>query len=396
LPKEREKCPAGKEVLAMLKTVEGAVVAGEMAVNCKPDVVACYPITPTTHLTEALNKAYADGKIPEYITVEAEFSALSALVGASAAGARTFTTTGGQGLLYMHEVLFSAAGMRLPIVMLVGNRAVSSPLNIWNDEQDSISQRDSGWIQIYCKSNQEAVDAIPQAFYVAEKIFLPVMVCVDGHYLTHAVEQVDVVDEKRVQSFLPPYKYPLKLDPENPVSLGVYANPTHYQAFREDLMKDMETAKELLIEAGKKWGAVSGRSYGLFTEYKVKDAERVLIGLGSVMDNVITVVDELREKGEKVGALHLRVFRPFPREELRKALEGKNIGVIDRDISIGAQAPVYVDIAEALNGTSTKISSFYGGLGGRGIKRAHVREMFEKMKKGPVKEWVASTDVKLL
>ncbi len=374
----------------MIKTVEGAKVLGEMAVNCKIGVAACYPITPTTHLTEELSKYYADGKIPEYVTVESEFSAISALVGASAAGSRTFTTTGGQGLLLMHEVLFSAAGMRLPIVMLVGNRAVSSPLNIWNDEQDTISQRDTGWIQIYCKNNQEAVDAIPQAFYVAEKILLPVMVCVDGHYLTHAVEQVDVADEKTVQSFLPPYKYPLKLDPENPVSLGVYANPTHYQIFREDLMKDMDTAKELLLEAGQKWGKLTGRSYGLTNEYMVKDADRVIVGLGSVMDNVITIVNELRQKGEKVGALHLRVFRPFPREELKKALAGRKIGVIDRDISIGAQAPVYVEINEALNGTNSQVSSFFGGLGGRGIKRDHIRGMFEKLKNGPVKEWVAT------
>ncbi|MEK6958317.1 MAG: pyruvate ferredoxin oxidoreductase [archaeon] len=374
----------------MIRTKEGARVIGEMVLHCKPQVVACYPITPTTHLTEEMNKYYADGLIPEYITVEAEFSAISALIGASAAGSRTFTTTGGQGLLYMHEPLFSAAGMRLPIVMLVGNRAVSSPLNIWNDEQDSISQRDTGWIQIYCKNNQEAVDAMPQAYYVAEKILLPVMVCVDGHYLTHAVEQVDVVDSAKVQEFLPPYKYPLKLDPENPVSLGVYANPTHYQMFREDLMKDMEKAKELLVEAGKKWGKVSGRSYGLISEYRVKDAERVIVGLGSVMDNVIAVVDELREKGEKVGALHLRVYRPFPREELRKALAGKKVAVIDRDLSIGAQSPVYVDVLEALNATKTEISSFFGGLGGRGLKREHIRKMFEKMRKGPVKEWVAT------
>lgn len=374
----------------MIKTKEGARVIGEMVVNCKPQVCACYPITPTTHLTEELNRFYADGKIPEYITVEAEFSAISALIGASAAGSRTFTTTGGQGLLYMHEPLFSAAGMRLPIVMLVGNRAVSSPLNIWNDEQDTISQRDTGWIQIYCKNNQEAVDTIPQAFYVAEKILLPVMVCVDGHYLTHAVEQVDVADESVVAKFLPPYKYPLKLDPENPVSLGVYANPTHYQMFREDLVKDMEIAKELIIEAGKKWGELTGRSYSLMQEYKTKDADRVILGLGSVMDNVITVVDELREKGEKVGALHLRSFRPFPREELKKALAGKKIGVIDRDLSIGAQAPVYVEIMEALDGTGAKVSSFFGGLGGRGIKRAHIKEMFEKIKGAPVKQWITT------
>lgn len=372
----------------MLKTKEGARVIGEMAANCKIDVCACYPITPTTHLTEELNKYYSDGKIPEYITVESEFSALSALVGASATGARTFTTTGGQGLLLMHEVLFSAAGMRLPIVMLVGNRAVSSPLNIWNDEQDTISQRDSGWIQIYCRNNQEAVDSLPQAFYVAEKILLPVMVCVDGHYLTHAVEQVDVVPEEKVHKFLPPYKYPLKLDPENPVSLGVYANPTHYQDFRMDVVTDMFEAKKILIEAGKAWAKVSGREYGLMNAYKTKDADRIILGLGSVMDNVFTVVDDLREQGEKVGALHLRVFRPFPAEELAEVLKGKKVGVIDRDISIGGAAPLYLEVLEALNGQKAEVSSFFGGLGGRGIKRSHIKELFDKMKGSPVKEWI--------
>jgi len=374
----------------MIKTKEGTKALAEVVVNCKPQVVACYPITPTTSLTAELSQYHADGKIPEYITVEAEFSAISALIGVSAAGARTFTTTGGQGLLYMHEPLFSAAGMRLPIVILNGNRAVSSPLNIWNDEQDSISQRDTGWIQIYCKNNQEAVDSIPQAYYVAEKILLPVMVCVDGHYLTHAVEQVDVPDEETIQKFLPPYQYPLKLDPENPISLGVYANPTHYQIFREDLVKDMEEAKKLLEEAGKKWGELTGREYGLLRGYKVEDAERVIVGLGSVMDNVMNVVDELRENGEKVGALHLRVFRPFPSEELKKMLSGKRVGVIDRDLSIGGQAPVYLEVLEALNGTNSLVSSFYGGLGGRGVKRSHIKEIFEKLKGNPTKQWIAT------
>src|SRR3989338_3723420 len=271
----RDEKSGGMIFSMAIVTKEGARAIGDVVGNCSVDVCACYPITPTTHLTEELAKLYADGKIPQYITVESEFAAISALVGASATGARSFTTTCGQGLLLMHEVLFSASGMRLPIVMVVGNRAVSSPLNIWNDEQDSISQRDTGWIQIYCKNNQEAVDTIPQAFYIAEKILLLVMVCVDGPYLTHAVEQVDVADESIVQKFLPPYKYPLKLDPENPVSLGVYANPTHYQIFREDIMKDMESSKELILEAGKKWGKLTGREYGLIREYMVADADRV-------------------------------------------------------------------------------------------------------------------------
>ena len=375
-------------------TKEGARVLGDVAVNCSVEVCACYPITPTTHLTEELAKHYADGKIPEYITVESEFSALSALVGASAAGARTFTTTGGQGLLLMHEVLHSAAGMRLPIVIVVGNRAISSPLNIWNDEQDTISQRDTGWIQIYCKNNQEAADTLPQAFKIAETVMLPVMVCIDGHFLTHNVEQVDVADKHIVDKLLPKFKHPLPLDPENPVSVGVYANPTHYQMFREDLMADLNESKKVIKEVGAEWGKLTGRSYGLVHAYKCKDADRVIVGLGSVMDNALSVVDELRAKGEKVGVLHLRIYRPFPADELREILAGKNVAVLERNISLGAEAPVYVEIVEAmssLNGNRPVVSSFYGGLGGRGIKRSDLRVIFEKIKGDkPLKEWVCS------
>jgi len=385
-------------------TKEGARALGDVAVNCSVEVCACYPITPTTHMTEELAKQYADGKIPQYITVESEFSALSALVGASATGTRTLTTTGGQGLLLMHEVLHSAAGMRLPIVMVVGNRAVSSPLNIWNDEQDTISQRDTGWIQIYCKSNQEAVDSLPQAFKIAETVMLPVMVCIDGHFLTHNVEQMDIVDKHHIDKFLPKFRHPMPLDPENPVSVGVYANPTHYQMFREDLMNDLNESKKVIKEVGEEWGKLTGRKYGLINAYKCKDAERIIVGLGSVMDNVISVVDELRDKGEKVGALHLRVYRPFPAEELKEVLAGKKVAVLERNISLGAAAPVYVEIFEALNGHNgnskapeTVISSFYGGLGGRGIKRTDLKEIYEKIKsKTPLHEWVTKTSPQLL
>ncbi|VVC00143.1 Pyruvate synthase subunit PorA [uncultured archaeon] len=379
----------------MIKTKEGTKAIAEMVVNCKPEVVACYPITPTTGVATELNQYYADGLLKEYITVEAEFSAISSLVGASAAGARTFTVTGGQGLLYMHEVIVSIPGMRLPIVIVNGNRAVSSPLNIWNDEQDSILQRDAGWIQLYCKSIQEAVDSVPQAFYIAEKAMLPVMICIDGHYLTHAVEQVDVADAKAVDEFLPAFRPAMKLDPENPVSLGVYANPSYYQDFREDLVKDLEGSKKIIVEAGKKWGKLTGREYGLVHGHMAKDAERVIVGLGSAMDNAIAVVNELRRKGEKVGALHIRSFRPFPREEIRAMLAGKKVGVIDRALSVGSQAPLYIEVQEALAGTNAEVSSFYGGLGGRGIKRVLVADLFEKLKKGPSKGWIASSGKEL-
>lgn len=375
----------------VLVTQEGARAIGDTVANCEVDVCACYPITPTTHLTEQLSKHYADGKIAQYISVESEFASLSALVGASAAGARAFSTTGGQGLLLMHEVLFSAAGMRLPMVMVVGNRAVSSPLNIWNDEQDSISQRDSGWIQIYCKSNQEAVDTVVQAFYISEKTYLPVMVCVDGHFLTHAVEQIDIPEKIDIKKFLPSFNAKNILDPKNPISLGVYATPEHYQNFRQDLHNDMEKAIATIKKAGEEFGKVFGRNYSVIKEFDCKDADRIILSLGSVVDNAVVAAKKLREKGEKVGVIHLRTFRPFPKDELRKILSGKKVGVLERDISAGSSAPVYVEVLEALSGTNAIVSSFFGGLGGRGIDRELIIELFEKMKQDkPLKEWVAT------
>lgn len=375
-----------------VKTIEGSFAVAESVRNCEPEVVACYPITPSTHVAERLAKYYSDGEIKEYITVEAEFSAISALIGASAAGARTFSVTCGQGLLLMHEALCSVPGMRLPIVMGIANRAFNSPLNIWNDEQDSFAQRDSGWIQIYCKSNQEAVDSIIQAYKIAEKVSIPAMVCFDGFYLTHAVEQIDIPSRGEIAKFLPPFKPQIFLDPENPLTIGAYANPNDYQEFKEDLEKDMMQCKKVVEEAGKEFGKLFGRHYGLMDEYKTKDAVRIIVGVGSVMENVYMVVDELRAKGEKVGALHLRLYRPFPSEEIAKALSGKNVGVIEKALSVGGVPPVYVEIVEALSIAKDKaiVSSFVGGLGGREIKREDIFNVFKKLKeKKPLKEWIA-------
>jgi pyruvate ferredoxin oxidoreductase alpha subunit len=372
------------------KTLEGAKAIAEMARNCEPEVIACYPITPSTHIAEEMDRYYANGETKSFVAVESEFSAISCLIGGAATGARTFTATSSQGLLLMHEALFNVAGMRLPIVMVVANRAVSAPLSIWNDEQDSISQRDTGWIQLYCKNNQEAVDSLPQAYEIAEKTMLPVMVCIDGHYLTHAVEQISIPSKKETEEWLPAFKPIVYLNPEKPVSLGAYANPMHYQEFRQDLHSDLKKAKETIVETGKRFGKKFGRSYGLFEEHHSKEADFVLLGLGSAMDNVKAVVDELRKEKQKVGALHLRCYRPFPREELRKALEGKCVGVIERDLSLGAKPPLYTEVLEALHDTKAVVSSFHGGLGGRNITRSEIKELFKKMKsKKPVDEWIA-------
>ena len=378
-----------------LTTINNSAAIALVASYCKVDVVASYPITPSTPITHELNKLYVNGGFPKFITVESEFSAISSLIGASAAGVRTFSATCGQGLMLMHEALFSTSGMRLPVVMAVANRAISSPLNIWNDEQDSICQRDSGWIQLYCKNGQQAVDTVVQAFKIAEKTMLPAMVCLDGFYLTHSVGQVDIPDKDKVAAFLPPYKNPCVLDPQNPLTVGAYAVPADYQDFRENLSADLENSAKEIVEVGKEFGKAFGREYGLVEYHNCKDADRVIITLGSVYNTIEMVADGLIAKGEKVGVAHLRAFRPFPAENLRANLAGKHVLVVERDISPGAVPPVYAEVSEALAGTGSTVSVAAGLLGGREAKRQAFESLFERMKQGKVKGWFCSKEKKL-
>jgi pyruvate ferredoxin oxidoreductase alpha subunit len=368
------------------KTMEGSKAIAETAKNCDPDVVACYPITSSVHIAEELAKFYSNGELRKFVAAESEFGAISILQGASAAGGRTFTATSGQGLALMNEVLFSISGMRLPIVMVVGNRALSSPLNIWNDHQDTISERDAGWVQIYCESNQEACDSVPIAFKLAESTLLPVMVCIDGYYLTHSVEQIDFLSKEEIKKFLPHFNPKIKLDPKNPLTLGVYAFPEDYQMFREDLQKDTFKAKTKLAVIEHEFKKMFGRSYECVDKYKINDADRVIVGMGSVMGNVKEVVDNLRKKGEKVGCLRVRLFRPFPYEEVERALKGKKVGVFEKAISIGGYPPLYGEVVQALNGG--EVSSFVGGLGGKDINFSHIEGIFKKIKEGKKKEWI--------
>ncbi len=377
----------------MKKTIEGSAAIAETAKNCDPDVVACFPITPSTHIAEDLNKLYADGEIRDFIPVEAEFSAISALIGASSAGGRAFSTTSSQGLALMHEAIFCTAGMRLSPVMVVANRALSAPLNIWNDHQDSISERDSGWIQLFCETNQEACDTVPQAFKIAESVGLPAMVCIDGFYLTHAVEQIDIPEKEQISGYLPKFNPKYKLDPENPISLGVYAFPEHYQDFRKDVFDDMGKSKEDIRKAHDEWSKITGRTYGdgLIEKYKLEDAESVFVGMGSVMGNAKEAVDNLRSDGKKVGVLRIKSFRPFPGKEIAEALAGKNVAVFEKAISFGGEAPIYSEIMTAVgeNKSDAVISSFIGGLGGKDVTVNHVKEILDKVSGGkPLKEWV--------
>lgn len=372
----------------MRKTVECSVAIAETVVNCDPDVVACYPITPSTHIAEKLADHWANGELREYVATEGEQSAMSVLIGAAATGARTFTTTSSQGLLYMSEVLFNASGMRLPIVMFIGNRAVGAPLNIWCDHQDSISFRDSGWIQIYVHNSQEAVDTIPQAYRIAEKAMIPVMVCGDGFFLTHTVETIEVPEAEQIKKYLPPLKIPIKLDPENPKTLGAYATPEHYQSFREDLTADIEASIAEVLKADEEWKKLTGRSYGLFEAYNVGDAEHVIVAMGAQASNGKEAVNKLREKGEKVGILILRLFRPFPYEQLAESLAGKHVLVLDRSISPGAHPPLYSEVSNALFGKVESLHSTVGGLGGRDLNVDVFVELFKQLKEGKVKRWI--------
>ncbi|QLJ52489.1 MAG: Pyruvate:ferredoxin oxidoreductase, alpha subunit [Candidatus Fermentimicrarchaeum limneticum] len=374
------------------KTVESSIAIAEAVKNCEPDVVACYPITPSTHIAETLAKFYADGELKSYITTESEFASISCICGASAAGGRAFSTTSSQGLALMHEVVYAAAGMRLPIAMVVGNRALSAPLNIWCDHQDSVAERDSGWIQLYCESAQEGVDTAIQAFKIAESTMLPAMTCIDGFYLTHTVEPIDVPTMEEVRRFLPKYEAKVKLDPENPLSIGEYALPDTYQSFREDVHKDNLAAKGKIVEVDKEFEQMFGRGHGgLAQGYGHEDADYIFIGMGSVIGNAKEAVDELRARGKKVGVVKIRSFRPFPEEEVRKLLEGKkHVAVFEKSYSLGSFAPVYADVINSLYPLRKRpvVSSFIGGLGGKDVPVKSIHEIFKMIRKRePLKVW---------
>ena len=367
------------------KTIEGSIAIAEAVKNCEPDVVACYPITPSTHIAETLAQYYANGEIKSYTATESEFSSISIICGASAAGSRAFTTTSSQGLALMHEVVYAAAGMRLPIVMVVGNRALSAPLNIWCDHQDSIAERDSGWIQLYCENSQEGVDTTIQAFKIAESLVLPTMVCIDGFYLTHTVEPVDIPTLEEVRNFLPKYVPMVKLDPENPVSIGEYALPDNYQDFRQDVHNDNLAAKGKIVEVDNEFKQIFGRGYGgLLEGYRSEDADYIFLAMGTVVGNAKEAVDELRAKGKKVGVVKVRSFRPFPEEEIKRALEGKkHIAVFEKSYSLGSFAPLYSEVINSLYSLKKRpvVSSFIGGLGGKDVPVNKLIEIFKSIRK---------------
>ena len=377
--------------------MNGAEAVAEAVRQCKPAVVPAYPITPQSHIAESISKMIADGELDaEMIRVESEQSAMAACVGASSMGVRVYTATASQGIALMHEILYAAAGMRLPIVMAVTNRSLNSPLNIWNDQQDSFGSRDAGWVQLYVENAQEAYDTQIQAFRIAEETRIPVMICLDGFVITHTYEPVKLADQAVVDKFLPKLKPVDNLNPAKPVTLGGVGTPEHYIFFRKQQQEAMLKAADNIRKANIEYSSAVGRKYGngLIEKTNMNEGkhpgksrgkpavEHALITIGSVAGTVRPLLEK-----EGMGMIRVRSLRPFPAEELRKACKGlKSIGVLEKEISVGANGALYDEVKAALydlpGGEQPKASNFVAGLGGRDIAEEHVKAIFAKIKSG--------------
>ena len=366
----------------MLRQIEGSKAIAETVALCRPEVVCAYPISPQTHIIEAVGAMVKAGTLApcEFINVESEFAAMSVAIGASATGARAYTATSSQGLLFMMEAVYNAAGLGLPIVMTLANRAIGAPINIWNDHSDAMAVRDSGWIQLFAESNQEASDLHVQAFRLAEELSVPVMVCVDGFILTHAVEGVDLLDQSFVDSFLPPYEPRQMLDTEAPVSIGAMVGPEAFEEVRYLAHLRQLDALELIPEIAREFFESTGRdSGGLVRPYRTDDAETVVVAMGSVLGTLKDAVDARRDLGELVGVLGVTSFRPFPSEAVRDALaHARQVVVIEKAFSIGAGGVLSTDIAIAIHHEQTLLRTVVAGLGGRAITRRSLEKVLDE------------------
>jgi len=363
--------------------MEVGIAAAEAVGLCNIDVAAVYPITPQSHIAEHLSDIVHDGRIDaEFITVESEHSSISACAGASATGARVYTATSSQGLMYMHEILPIVSAMRLPICMANANRAVSGPLNIWNDHTDIMPQRDSGWICLFTENGQEAIDLSIMSFKIAEdpEVMLPCVVNIDGFQLTHMIEPLEFPSQAEVAKFLPPRKPFAQLHPDNPISMGCFAMPDTYTETVKAKEVALQGAKKVVIRVFSEWAKRFGRKYGVVETYRAKDAETLMLTMGSMGETAATAVDEMRKKGKKVGLVKLRLWRPFPVEEFKAAIAGcKTLVVMDRALSTGgAGGPVATDIKSILYGEKKKprVLNVVAGLGGRDLTVGDFVNMF--------------------
>ncbi len=371
----------------MLEFMEGSHAVAEIVKRCRPQVIAAYPITPQTHIVEDLAQMVANCEIDaEYITVESEFSALSACLGASAAGSRVYSATTSQGLALMFEVCFNAAGMRQPIVMTIANRSLGAPLSIWNDQQDSISLRDSGWLQFYAEDNQEAADLHMIAYRVCEDhdILLPAFVCFDGFILSHTYEPVALPSQEEVDAYLPAFTPYQRLDAANPLSFGMYATPEYYTEFRYEIDRALYRAKDAFARAGREFGEQFGRDYSALVEgYRLEDADTALVAMGSICGTAKDAIDEMREHGRKVGLLKIRTYRPFPAPEIVDALKGvSTVAVLDKNISLGNGGAVGTEVKSALYGSGAAVYDYIIALGGRDVRKRDIAAVVDLAEKG--------------
>ena len=365
----------------MLKQIEGSRAMAEAIGLCRPEVICAYPITPQTHIVEGLGEMVRTGEISkcEFINVESEFAALSVAIGASAAGARAYTATASQGLLYMAEAVYNASGLGLPIVMTLGNRAIGAPINIWNDHSDAMAVADSGWMQLFAETNQEAADLHIQAFRLAEELSMPVMVCVDGFILTHAVERVDIPDQAEVDAYLPPYEPVQVLDPQDPISIGAMVGPEAFTEVRYLQHYKQTLALRLIPEYAAAFKKQFGRdSGGLLRSYRCEDAELIVVAMGSVNGTIKDTIDEMRADGLSVGLVTLVSFRPFPTAALReKLVRARNVVVIEKSLAVGMGGPLANNVDLALRNVAgaPQVHSVIAGLGGRPITKASLHRV---------------------
>lgn len=374
----------------MLKQIEGSMAIAEAVALCRPEVICAYPITPQTHIVEGIGGLVKSGKLQncEFINVESEFAALSVAIGASAAGARSYTATASQGILFMAEAVYNAAGLGLPIVMTIGNRAIGAPINIWNDHSDSMSMRDAGWIQLFAETNQEAADLHIQAFKLAEALSCPVMVCVDGFILTHAYERVDIPEQGEVDAYLPKFEPVQVLDVNEPVSIGAMVGPEAFFEVRYLQHHKQQRALELIPQLAAEFKQAFGRdSGGLIRSYRCDDAETIVVALGSVVGTIKEAVDARREAGQKIGVVSICSFRPFPLKEVRAALErAKRVVVLEKCMAVGIGGIVSDGVRKALSGSALKGYTVIAGLGGRPIPMQSLVDLFQRAERDELEQ----------
>jgi pyruvate ferredoxin oxidoreductase alpha subunit len=373
----------------MLEQIEGSKAMAKTIGLCRPQVVCAYPITPQTHIVEGVGDLVRTGEIAncEFINVESEFAALSVAIGASATGARAYTATASQGLLFMAEAVYNAAGLGLPIVMTLGNRAIGAPINIWNDHSDAMAMRESGWIQLFAETNQEAADLHIFAFRLAEALSVPTMVCVDGFILTHAVERVDIPTQAQVDAFLPPFEPVQSLDPADPISLGAMVGPDAFTEVRYLQYYKQQNALPLIEDLAREFKEIFGREAGgLLRTYGADDAELVIVAMGSLSGTIKDVIDEMRADGASVALVTLVTFRPFPTEALNAALaHARDVVVIEKALDAGMGGPLASNISIALRDLPRppKLHSAIAGLGGRPITKASLHKLFARAQVQP-------------